>query len=125
MATEGDPAPMQTDPIADIETLRHKAAALTASYRRAAWVRFVLVFFPVPFVVVLVRLQLESWHYYLAGAAYLGFSLALFVIDSKAAGKCERAQKAVDEARRAAMPVPVATTTPAPARAAGYGWLRG
>lgn len=115
---------MQTDPTDDIEALQRKAAALTGSYRRMAWFRFLLVFFPVPLVVVLVRLQLESWHYYLAGTAYLGFSAVLFVIDSKAAGRCDRAQKAVDDARRSAIPAPVATTTPAPTRA-GYGWLRG
>lgn len=113
---------MQTDATHDIETLRRKAAAMTAAYRRMAWFRFVLVFFPVPFVVVLVRLQLESWHYYLAGAAYLGFSAALFVIDSRAAGKCDRAQKAVDDARRAATPAP-APAAPPPTRT-GYGWLR-
>ena len=115
---------MQTDPIEDIETLQRKAAALTASYRRAAWFRFTLVFFPVPFTVLLFRLQLEYWHYYLAGAAYLVFSVALFVIDSKAARKCERAQKATDEARGRAVAEPIAAVAPTPTRA-GYGWLRG
>ena len=115
---------MQTDPLQDIEALQREAGALTAAYRRGAWFRFVLVFFPIPFVVVLVRLQLDFWHYYVAGAAYLVFSAALFVIDSKAAGKCDRAQKAVDEARRASLPDP-AITTPAPPVRAGYGWLRG
>lgn len=114
---------MQTDPIEDIETLQQRAAALTAAYRRAAWFRFTLVFFPVPFTVLLFRLQLEYWHYYLAGAAYLVFSVALFAIDSKAARKCERAQKAADEARRGAVAAP-ATPLPPPTRA-GYGWLRG
>ena len=112
---------MQTDPHQDIEALQHKAGALTAAYRRGAWFRFVLVFFPIPFVVVLVRLQLDFWHYYVAGAAYLEFSVALFVIDSKAAGRCDRAQKAVDEARGGT--VPPAPIVP-PART-GYGWLRG
>ena len=50
--------------------LRAAADALTRGYRRATWLRFTLVFFPVPFLVVLLRLQLESWHYFVLGGAY-------------------------------------------------------
>jgi hypothetical protein len=92
----------------EIEALRQRASALAAeaqalteTYRRATWVRFTLVFFPVPFVVVLLRLELESWHYYLAGAAYLGFSALLYTLDSRASDKCDAATRAAGRARQA------------------------
>jgi hypothetical protein len=92
----------------DLETLKQRATSLAAeaamlseSYRRATWIRFTLVFFPVPFVVVLLRLQLESWHYYLAGAAYLGFSAILYSMDSRASDKCDQAVRAAGRARQA------------------------
>jgi hypothetical protein len=81
--------------------LAAEAQALTEAYRRSTWVRFVAVFFPVPFVVVLLRLELEPWHYYLAGAAYLGFSAILYVIDTAASDKCDAAVKAAGRARQA------------------------
>lgn len=99
---------MPAAPARDIETLQRQAEALQAksdaliaSYRRWTWVRFVLVFFPVPFVVVLVRLQLEAWHYYLAGGAYLTFAALLYVIDGKASAKCDVATKEVEHAQQA------------------------
>ncbi|MGH8429415.1 MAG: hypothetical protein ACREUF_03335 [Solimonas sp.] len=102
------------------EALQAKSAALTESYRRWTWVRFVLVFFPIPFVVVLVRLQLEPWHYYLAGGAYLIFAALLYVIDGKASAKCdvaaeeaENAQQAYDAALKAA---PASSSAPSPGR---------
>jgi hypothetical protein len=92
----------------DLEALQRQAAALaaeaetlTGTYRRATWVRFTLVFFPVPFVVVLLRLDLESWHYYLAGAAYLAFSAFLYSLDSRASDKCDEAVRAAGRARQA------------------------
>ncbi len=92
----------------DLEALQQRASALAAeadalteTYRRATWVRFTLVFFPVPFVVVLLRLDLESWHYYLAGAAYLGFSALLYTLDSRASDKCDEAVRAAGRARQA------------------------
>ena len=92
----------------DLEALRQQASALAAeaqalteSYRRATWVRFTLVFFPVPFVVVLLRLQLESWHYFLAGGAYLGFSALLYTWDSRESDKCDEAVRAAGRARQA------------------------
>ena len=92
----------------DIETLQRTTSALTAkadalalAYRRYTWLRFVAVFFPVPFVVVLLRLELEAWHYFLAGGAYLAVSAALYVIDSKASARCDEATKAAENAQRA------------------------
>jgi len=75
-----------------------KAEALTRTYDRTTWFRFTLVFFPVPFVVLLFRLQLEYWHYYLAGAAYIVFSMMLYSIDSAAARKCDAAVQAAEQA---------------------------
>ena len=86
----------------DARDLEHRAAVLTEAYRRHTWYRFVLVFFPVPFMVLLFRLQLEYWHYYLAGGAYMLFSLALFKYDNIASDKVDAAVKAADEARSAA-----------------------
>jgi hypothetical protein len=92
----------------DLEALQRQASALAAeaqalteAYRRATWIRFTLVFFPVPFVVVLLRLDLEAWHYYLAGAAYLGFSALLYSLDSRASDRCDEAVRAAGRARQA------------------------
>ena len=94
--------------VTDIEALRRKAVALrakadalTETYRRATWVRFTLVFFPVPFVVVLLRLQLESWHYFVAGGAYLLFSALLYVWDGRASERCDKAALDARDAERA------------------------
>jgi hypothetical protein len=99
---------MRANQTEDLEALQRQAAtlaaeaeALTETYQRATWVRFTLVFFPVPFVVLLLRLELESWHYYLAGAAYLGFSAFLYSLDSRASDKCDEAVRAAGRARQA------------------------
>lgn len=81
-------------------TLRAKADALATAYQRATWFRFTLVFFPVPFVLVLLRLEVESWTYYLFGGAYVGFSALLYVIDGRASERCDAAAKAADRAER-------------------------
>src|SRR3954451_12592707 len=82
--------------------LRAEADRLTLAYRRATWIRFALVFFPVPFVVVLLRLQLEPWHYFVAGGSYIVFSALLYVIDSRASDKCDAADRAAQQAQAAA-----------------------
>jgi hypothetical protein len=82
--------------------LRAEATAQTLAYRRATWLRFALVFIPVPLVLVLLRLQIEAWHYFLFGAAYLGSSALLYVIDGRASARCDAADKAAAEAQEAA-----------------------
>ena len=92
----------------DVEALQRRASALRAeadaligAYRRATWIRFTLVFFPVPFVVVLLRLQLEAWHYCLLGGAYIVFSALLYVWDGRASTRCDQAAAEAREAERA------------------------
>ena len=84
-------------------TLRAKANALTDRYRRTTWIRFTLVFFPVPFVVVLLRLQIESWTYFVFGGAYLLFSALLYVWDSRLSARCDAAERAAVQAEREAL----------------------
>ncbi|CAN5663118.1 hypothetical protein BH10PSE6_BH10PSE6_03580 [soil metagenome] len=81
--------------------MRAEATARTLAYRRGTWVRFALVFIPVPLVLVLLRLQIEAWHYFLFGGAYIGLSAWLYVIDGRASARCDEAEKAAKEAQRA------------------------
>jgi hypothetical protein len=80
--------------------LQVEASALTGTYRRQTWVRFALVFIPVPLALVLLRLQIEAWHYFLFGAAYIACSARLYVIDGRASAKCDAAEHAADEAQK-------------------------
>ena len=82
--------------------LRAVATAQTRTYRRGTWLRFALVFIPVPLALVLLRLQIEAWHYFLFGGAYIGLSALLYVIDGRASDRCGAAEKAAQEAQRAA-----------------------
>ena len=93
--------------MADLATLESRAASLAAraqaladAYNRATWYRFTAVFFPVPFVLLLLRLQVEYWHYYLFGTAYIVFSAALYAYDGRAADLCKSAEQKADAARR-------------------------
>ncbi len=81
-------------------SLTARADALTDAYNRSTWYRFTAVFFPVPFVLLLLRLQIEYWHYYIFGAAYILFAAALYSYDGRASDRCARAHKAAEEARR-------------------------
>lgn len=106
---------METDLAHDLETLHHEAAeskaaadAAIRTYDRKTWVRLALVFFPVPFVVVLLRLHIEAWGYYVAGGLLVASAALLVVLDGAASAKrdravhaAERAQQAYDEARMA------------------------
>ena len=74
---------------------------MTGAYNRATWIRFVLVFFPVPFVVVLFRLYLEPWHYYVAGACFIAIAGAMVTVDGFAAAKRDEAIRAAESARQA------------------------
>ena len=81
-------------------SLAAKAAALTDAYNRTTWYRFTAVFFPIPFVLVLLRLQVDYWHYYIFGSGYVLFAALLYIYDGRAADRCRAAEKAAEEAQR-------------------------
>ena len=98
----------RTEPADDLEALRYQASRLRAAadkasrtYDRETWIRFSLVFFPVPFVLVLLRLQIEAWGYYVAGALFLASAAGLYAVDGAAAARRDRAVQAADDAQKA------------------------
>jgi uncharacterized membrane protein len=91
-----------------IEDLQRRVAALTTearararAYQRSTWIRFVGVFFPIPFVVVLFRLNFDAWAYYVAGALFILSAAVLYTIDSAASDKVDAAAKAAEKAEEA------------------------
>lgn len=92
----------------DLDTLRREmwtrqrqARAAVRVYNRGSWIRFALVFIPVPLIVVIFRLYLEAWHYYVLGGAFIFFAGLLYVLDDRAAARREAALKAAKVARTA------------------------
>jgi small neutral amino acid transporter SnatA (MarC family) len=82
-------------------SLRAQAAERQRAYQRATWVRFVLVFFPIPFVLVLLRLHIDAWAYGVAGGLIILSGGILYVIDGAASAKVDAAVAAAQEAERA------------------------
>jgi len=82
-------------------TRQRQARAAVRIYNRGSWIRFALLFIPVPLVVVTFRLYLEAWHYYILGGAFLFFAALLYVLDDRAATRREAALKAAKVARTA------------------------
>ncbi len=92
----------------DIETLKQRAFASQAeareavrAYGRASWIRFAATFIPVPLVVVVFRLYLVAWHYYVLGGAFIVIAMLMYALDSRAATRRDRALAAAKEARSA------------------------
>jgi hypothetical protein len=85
----------------EAERLRQRAAAMRAAYDRVTWFRFSAVFIPVPFVLVLLRLEIDTWHYYLFGGFYLLFGFGLFTYDTRQSDRVKAAEKQAADAERA------------------------
>jgi hypothetical protein len=91
----------------DLEQLRHRAVTLKATadaealrYSRGTWKRWVGVIFPIPFIVVLLRLYLDAWTYYVAGGALVVSAMVLFEFDTAARDRSVAAEQAAEAARR-------------------------
>jgi hypothetical protein len=96
-----------TRTIDDLEALRQRAAELQARadaealrYSRGTWKRWVGVIFPIPFVVVLLRLYLDAWTYYVAGGALIVSTMVLFELDTAARDRSNAAERAAEAAQR-------------------------
>lgn len=84
-----------------VSDLTRKAEAATRLYDRTAWIRYVAIFVPVPFVVLLFRLHMQAWHYYVAGALFLAVALVIYAMDLAAVAKRDKAIDAVQRAQEA------------------------
>jgi len=91
-----------------IESLRRqaferqaKARGAVRAYNRATWMRFAAVFIPVPLVVVLFRLHLDAWHYYILGGAFIVIAVLMYALDGAAVTKRDNAIEAAKAARTA------------------------
>ncbi len=92
----------------EIETLKRRAfdsqaeaRAAVRAYGRASWIRFAATFIPVPLVVVVFRLYLVDWHYYILGGAFIVIAMLMYALDTRAATRRDRALAAAKEARAA------------------------
>ena len=81
--------------------LSARAERMTAHYNRTTWFRFALVFFPIPFVVVLLRLEIEAWGYYVAGALLIVSWAVLYRLDGAASARVDAAVDTAKLARQA------------------------
>jgi hypothetical protein len=82
-------------------TLRAAAEALSRRYERTVWIKFVAVFVPVPFAVLLLRLHLEAWGYYLAGGLFVAVAAAVMAMDWAATAKRDLAVEVAEQAEKA------------------------
>ena len=51
------------------------AAGAYDRHDRFTWAGYAVIFLAIPFVVLLFRLHMDAWHYYVAGALMLALSL--------------------------------------------------
>lgn len=103
-----------TEQVEDLQALqqnaldsRRKADAATQTYDRTAWIRYAAIWVPIPFLVLLLRLHMEAWHYYIAGALFIIVGAVIYAMDLVAVAKrdkaiqmAERAQEVYEEAAR-------------------------
>ena len=83
-----------------VSDLAREADAATRTYDRTAWFRYAAIFVPIPFVVLFFKLQMQVWHYYVAGALFLAVALVMYAIDLAAVAKRDKAIEAVRRAQR-------------------------
>ena|SRR5688572_15873152 len=107
--TKGDaPVGIGAAQVEELETLNRrvsdlarKADAATRTYERTAWIRYAAIFVPIPFVVLIFRLHMQAWHYYVAGALFLAVMIVLYAMDLAAVAKRDEAIQALRRAQEA------------------------
>ncbi len=82
--------------------LQARADAAIRRYNRTTWIRFTITFLPVPLIVVILRLQVDAWVYYLYGAAIVALTLSMYLLDGAARDRRDAAIHAAEQARLAA-----------------------
>ena len=95
----------------DLEALQRQVAKLARQADRAArnhdrhnrftWAGYVVIFLAIPFVVLLFRLHMDAWHYYLAGALILVSALVVAAMDLAAIARRDEIIQAFARAQAA------------------------
>ena len=95
-----------TAQVEDLETLQRHVSALareaeaaTQIYDRTAWIAYVSMFIAIPFAVLLFRLHMQAWHYYVAGALFLACAVVIFAMDFAGTEKRDKAVRQRSHAR--------------------------
>ena len=97
--------------------LEAEAEAVTRRYNRTTWIRFTITFFPVPLVVVIMRLRVESWVYYIYGAVLVLLTVSMYMLDNAARDRRDVAIRAAEDARRLSDEASPTSSPPSPAAA--------
>lgn len=84
-----------------VSELARQADAATRLGDRAAWIGYAAIFIAIPFVVVLFRLHMQAWHYYVAGALFLVGALVTHALELAAMSRHDRAMQAAERAQQA------------------------
>ncbi len=84
-----------------VSDLTREADAAIQTYDRTAWIRYGTIWIPIPFVVLLFKLDMQVWHYYVAGALFLAVALVMYAMDLAAVAKRDKAIQAVQRAQEA------------------------
>jgi hypothetical protein len=79
--------------------LEAAAEAAERHYNRTTWIRFTVTFFPVPLVVVILRLEADAWAYYIYGAVIVMLALSMYLLDGAARDRRDAAIRAAEDAR--------------------------
>ena len=90
--------------LTDVAELEARADAAVRHYDRTTWIRFTITFLPVPLIVVILRLQVDAWAYYIYGAAIVVLGLSMYVLDGAARDRRDAAIRAAEQARLASAP---------------------
>lgn len=98
IAQAKDPEALRRDAIG----LEIQADAAVRHYNRTTWIRFTLTFLPVPLIVVILRLQVDAWVYYIYGVAIVVVVLSMYLLDGAARDRRDAAIRAAEQARLAA-----------------------
>jgi hypothetical protein len=99
----------------DLALLQHQESALKAEadaahaawqaavrkYDRRTWPKLVVAFCLTPMIVVIVRLHIDAWGYYVAGAAFVGTALLMLYLDRAAVAEREQAHRHAQAAQLA------------------------
>jgi hypothetical protein len=84
-----------------VSDLAREADAATRMGDRTTWIGYATIFIAIPFVVVLFRLHMQAWHYWVAAALFVLGAVVTHAMELASMTKCDQAAQALECARQA------------------------